>query len=174
MKTILLKGMREIMRQAMRLGLALLLAFGISAFAATLVLAKGLSETEKMARKAQDPLANMKAVILDNSIGFGASEDEDAYAFLIQPVYAIFTNLGLTVIPRAVIPIVRPPAGSVLPRLGPEQRPESGREWGLSDILGQLFFAPSGGEGQLKWGAGLQFSFTFLFFCRASDYYWEV
>ena len=44
----------------------------------------------EMARKLQDPLANIKAIMTDNVIGFDTGDDEGtSYSFQLQPVYAI-------------------------------------------------------------------------------------
>ena len=63
---------------------------------------------EEMARKLQNPLANIKAIMTDNAIGFDTGDDEGtSYGFQIQPVYAIdFPEQGFTFIPRGVIPIL--------------------------------------------------------------------
>lgn len=62
----------------------------------------------EMAKKLQNPLANIKAVMTDNAIGFNTGDDEGtSYGFQIQPVYAIdMPEHGFTFIPRAVIPIM--------------------------------------------------------------------
>ncbi|MEA2114831.1 MAG: hypothetical protein U9P36_05545, partial [Thermodesulfobacteriota bacterium] len=67
----------------------------LGAFALCFVPAVAMADTEadaaaEMARKAQDPLGDVKAVMTDNTIGFGGGpEDDTAYGFQIQPVYAI-------------------------------------------------------------------------------------
>ena len=44
----------------------------------------------EMARKLQDPLANIKAIMTDNAIGFNTGADEGtSYGFQLQPIYAI-------------------------------------------------------------------------------------
>jgi hypothetical protein len=51
---------------------------------------KGGGGAAEMARKLQDPLANIKAVMTDNTIGFNTGDDDGtSYGFQIQPVYAI-------------------------------------------------------------------------------------
>ena len=118
----------------------------------------------KLAALLQDPLANLAAVMTDNTFSFKSGPDHDnkAYEFNIQPVYSLnFPELGITVIPRAMIPIVGVKPGSDLPRLGFDEFDDpvltggndKGREWGLSDIVTQFFITPMGQEGW-KWGAG--------------------
>ncbi|MEH6581830.1 MAG: hypothetical protein V7754_07840 [Halioglobus sp.] len=113
----------------------------------------------EMARKAQDPLGDVKAIMSDNTIAFDGGEDGDdtSYGFQIQPVYAIKNDTSFNMIARAVIPIVGVDPGVVLPPLGPEPRPDEDDQWGLSDSIVQYFFSPKG-DGGLKWGIGPQVS----------------
>ncbi|MFW2441118.1 MAG: hypothetical protein ACN4GR_17305 [Arenicellales bacterium] len=112
----------------------------------------------EMARKAQDPLGNVKAIMTDNTIAFGGGpEDDTAYGFQIQPVYAIENDTPFNMLARAVIPVVGVEPGVVLPPIGPEPRPEEGDTWGLSDTILQYFFSPKATEGY-KWGIGPQVS----------------
>jgi hypothetical protein len=62
----------------------------------------------EMARKAQGPLGDVKAIMTDNTIAFDGGEDGDdtSYGFQIQPVYAIKNDTSFNMIARAVIPIV--------------------------------------------------------------------
>ncbi len=110
-----------------------------------------------LARKAQDPLGNVRAIMIDNTIAFGTADDETSYGFMVQPVYAIPTDHGVNVIARAVVPIVGVPGGAGLPKLGPEPVPGSGTEWGLSDIMLQSFITPRT-DADVKWGVGPQVS----------------
>ena len=112
---------------------------------------------EELARKAQDPLADVRAIMTDNTIGFGTADDDTAYGFQIQPVYSIPTDRGYNLIARAVIPIVGAPVGASLPRLGGEPIRDDGTGWGLSDSILQLFWTPSTTSG-IKWGIGPQVS----------------
>jgi hypothetical protein len=71
-------------------------------------------------RKAQDPLADVKALMTDNTVAFGTSDDQTSYAFQLQPVYSIPTDLGFNFIARGIIPIVGVHEGAGLPKLGTE------------------------------------------------------
>ena len=64
-------------------------------------------DAAEMARKMQNPLASIKAIMTDNTIGFDTgSDDGTSYGFQIQPVYAIdLEEGGFTFIPRAVLPV---------------------------------------------------------------------
>lgn len=113
----------------------------------------------EMARKAQDPLGDVKAIMTDNTIAFDGGEDGDdtSYGFQIQPVYAIDNDTSYNMIARAIIPIVGVDPGVVLPLLGPEPRPDEGDQWGLSDSIVQYFFSPKS-DASVKWGIGPQVS----------------
>jgi len=119
------------------------------------------SSTE-MAKKLQNPLANIKAVMTDNTIGYNTGSDEGtSYGFQIQPVYAIdFEKQGFTFIPRAVIPVMGLEPGTKTYFTGEDGEPISSgtdRTWGLGDSMLQFFFAPHS-DSEWKWGVGPQFS----------------
>ncbi len=137
-----------------RLVAALLLG---SAVAVSPAVANGPS-AEELARKAQDPLADTKAIMTDNTIGFGTADHETAYGFQVQPVYSIPTgDRPYNLILRSVIPIVGAPVGAALPRLGDAPIQDRGTEWGLSDTFLQAFWSPKTDDG-IKWGIGPQVS----------------
>ena len=77
------------------------------ALALTSTMALAQEDAAEMARKLQNPLANIKAVMTDNTIGYNTGIDEGtSYGFQIQPVYAVdVPSKGFTFIPRAVIPV---------------------------------------------------------------------
>ena len=86
-----------------------------------------------MARKAQDPLGNVKALMTDNTIAFdGGPNDDTTYVFQFQPVYAIENNTRFNMLARAIIPVIGVEPGVVLPPLGPEPRPDSDNDWSMS------------------------------------------
>lgn len=116
----------------------------------------------EMARKLQDPLANIKAIMTDNTIGFNTGDDEGtSYGFQIQPVYAIdLPDKGFTFLPRAVIPITGLEPGTKTRITGEDGDPTpsgSNRVWGLGDSVLQFFLAPHS-KSNWKWGVGPQFS----------------
>ena len=126
---------------------------------ATSVIAEDVAE---MARKLQNPLANIKAVMTDNTIGYNTGSDEGtSYGFQIQPVYAVdVPSKGFTFIPRAVIPVMGLEPGTKTRFTGEDGEPTSfGSDsvWGLGDSIFQFFFAPHS-EHSWKWGIGPQFS----------------
>jgi hypothetical protein len=107
-----------------------------------------------MARKLQDPLANIKAVMSDNDILFKTGEDETSYSFSVQPVYAIpFEQQGFNFVTRGIIPILGMAPESQRPILGEPLPQGNSHTWGLSDIVLQFFFSPRT-ESAWKWGIG--------------------
>ena len=131
------------------------LAIGLTSCSAFAQDADAIAE---MARKAQDPLGNVKAIMTDNTIAFdGGPEDDTSYGFQLQPVYSIPNETQWNMIARAVVPIVGTEPGVVLPKLGPEPRPDSGSSWGLSDSILQFVLSPKS-DSAWKWGLGPQVS----------------
>ena len=127
------------------------------AVAATPVAAQQLSPEEEAARKASDPLGNVKALMTDNTIAFQAGEDENdtSFGFQVQPVYAIPNKTRWNMIARAIVPIAGLEPGVVAPPIGSDPVPDTGSTWGLSDSIAQFFFSPKS-EGAWKWGIGPQ------------------
>jgi hypothetical protein len=116
----------------------------------------------EMARKLQNPLANIKALMTDHVVGFDTGTDKGtSYGLQLQPVFALdMPDKGFTLIPRAVIPIVWIEPGTRTPITGQEGYPTpsgSGRVTGLGDSIVQLFFAPHT-DSSWKWGVGPQVS----------------
>ena len=115
-----------------------------------------------MAKKLQNPLANIKAAMTDNSIAFNTGNDEGtSYGFQLQPVYAIdLPDKGFTFIPRAVIPVLGLEPGTKTRVTGEDGKAESFSDdsvRGLGDSFFQFFFAPHS-KASWKWGIGPQFS----------------
>lgn len=121
--------------------------------------AQELSPEEEMARKAADPLGDVKALMTDNTIAFQAGENKNdtTFGFQFQPVYTIPNSTGVNMIARAIIPIIGVEPGVVVPPIGGEPRPENASKWGLSDVMVQYFFSPKS-DSSLKWGIGPQVS----------------
>lgn len=137
-------------------------------FAAALVVAglpgtvsadEGSSAAAEMMRKLQNPLANIKALMTDNVIGFETGNDEGtSFSFQLQGIYAVdFPDKGFTMIPRAIVPIMGLEPGTDKPWVGQPDPTATQSVWGLSDSMIQLFFAPYT-KGGWKWGVGPQVS----------------
>ncbi len=120
--------------------------------------AQGDDAALAMAKKAQDPLGDVRALMTDNTIAFdGGPNDDTTYGFVFQPVYAIANETRFNMILRAIVPVIGVEPGVVLPPLGPEPRPPIDSTWGISDSIVQYFFSPKG-DGSIKWGIGPQVS----------------
>ena len=114
------------------------------------------SNAAAMARKLQDPLAHISAVMTDNDILFKTGKDDDdaSYSFQVQPVHAwSFDEQGFNFIARGVIPILGVAPTAVVPP--PVDTPviANSTVWGLGDIVSQFFFSPKT-EDAWKWGLG--------------------
>ena len=127
----------------------------LSCLATSLAQADGAAE---MARKLQNPLANIKALMTDNVIGFNTGKDGGtSYGFQLQPVYAIdLPEQGFTILPRGVIPILGWEPGTDAALIG-DPFSDTSSKWGLGDSMLQLFFAPHV-KSAWKWGLGPMFS----------------
>ncbi len=104
-------------------------------------------EACQAARKAQDPLAPVRALLTDNTIGFGPNSDSTTYNYQLQPVYT-FEGDRANVILRGLIPYIGVPDGS------------GGTDFGLSDTILQVFYVPEVEPGTFKLGYGAQASFA--------------
>ena len=112
----------------------------------------------EFARKAQDPLGDIKALMTDNTIAFDGGPNEDtSYSFQLQPVYSLDTSGNWNMLLRGIIPIAGLEPGVVAPPIGPEPRPPNGSTWGISDTTVQMFFSPKS-DSAWKWGIGPQVS----------------
>ena len=115
-------------------------------------------ELAEFARKAQDPLGDLRALMTDNTIAFGGGPDDDtSYSFQLQPVYSLDTTGDWNMLLRGIVPVAGIEPGVVVPPIGPEPRPPSGSTWGLSDSIVQMFFSPKS-DSAWKWGIGPQVS----------------
>lgn len=116
------------------------------------------SAAAEMARKLQDPLANIAAVMTDNDILFNTGNDEASYQWQIQPVKAFsFDSAGFNFIARGVIPILGVAPEGQRPAIGDPLPPGDSHTWGLGDITTQFFFSPKTASAW-KFGLGPQVS----------------
>ena len=114
---------------------------------ATVLADDAAAAAEAMARALQDPLANLRMLATDNTIGLNSGEDdgETNYNFQLQPVYSLDRpdDARTNLIARAVIPIIGIEPGAQHPPIIPEPAPDKGSQWGLSDTTLQLFISPN-------------------------------
>jgi len=98
----------------------------------------------ELAKKAQNPIANMISVPFQNNTSYGIGpDDRTANVLNVQPVIPIGLGEKWNLITRTIIPIVTVPDFS---------SPEKNSITGLGDINLSLFFAPK--ESKVIWGAG--------------------
>jgi hypothetical protein len=133
-------------------------ASGLAAIAVLLVLAAlravaagstdgsaGEAATEDLARKTQNPVANLISVPFQNNFNFAAGDDSDKMIYLlnVQPVVPIPLNERWNLITRTIVPVIDQP----------ELAPGVGSEFGLGDINPTAFLSPAK-PSRFIWGAG--------------------
>jgi hypothetical protein len=102
-----------------------------------------------LARAAQNPVADMISLPLQNNINYGVGPGDDIQNVLnIQPVVPINFSANWNVITRIIAPVI----------YQPELAPGTGSEFGLGDINATLFLSPAK-PGALIWGLGPVLSF---------------
>ena len=98
---------------------------------------------EELAKKAQNPIANMISVPFQNNTSYGIGPDDKTSNVLnIQPVIPVGLGEKWNMITRTIIPIVTVPDFSAT----------GGCITGLGDINFNLFFSPT--ESKIIWGVG--------------------
>ena len=108
----------------------------------------------EMAKKLQDPLANITALMTDNELMFKTGNDQTSYSFQLQPVKAFsFDKMGINFIARGIIPILGMAPESQKPSIGDPLPASTSYTWGLGDIVTQFFFSPKTDKAT-KWGIG--------------------
>lgn len=110
-------------------------------------LAQGQDESE-LAKKTQNPVADLISVPFQNNFNFGAgSKDRIIYVLNVQPVIPLSLGPDWNLITRVIMPIINQP--SLFPGMGSAT--------GLGDINPSFFFSPAKSEGFI-WGAGPTFT----------------
>ncbi len=104
------------------------------------------SDASDLARKAQNPIANMISVPFQLNWNFDTGPlDKDQQVLNIQPVYPITLNDDWNLITRTIVPLISQPAFA----------PGQGRENGIGDIQFSAFFSPKKpSSGGWIWGIG--------------------
>ncbi|HMR30827.1 MAG TPA: transporter [Geminicoccaceae bacterium] len=107
------------------------------------------ASTLDLAKKAQNPVANLISMPIQNNLNFGYGAKDapkpssTQYVLNIQPVIPLtLGDSGFNLITRPIIPIIRQP-----------DLVEGGDTWGMGDIQVQSYLSPSGSE-HLIWGLG--------------------
>lgn len=110
-------------------------------------LAEEQNETE-LAKKAQNPVADLISVPLQNNLNFGVGPDDELqYVLNVQPVIPVPVNEHWNVITRTILPLVYQPT------LGYTPNGDVGDRFGLGDTQFSAFLSPNGDKG-LVWGVG--------------------
>ena len=102
-----------------------------------------------LAKKTQNPVADLISVPFQNNVNFGVGPDDDVqYILNIQPVIPFRLTEDWNLISRTIVPLI----------YQPELAPGVGEVFGLGDIQQSLFFSPAK-PGTVIWGVGpiLQF-----------------
>jgi hypothetical protein len=126
---------------------AALTVLGIAAFSHA-VRAEEKSK-EALAKAAQNPVADLISLPLQNNTNFGVGPGDDVQNVLnIQPVMPVELSENWNLITRTIAPVI----------YQPELVPGYGSEFGLGDINTTLFLSPAK-PGKIIWGVGPVFSF---------------
>jgi hypothetical protein len=101
-------------------------------------------DASELAKKVQNPVADLISVPFQNNIDFGAGPDNDTtYVLNIQPVIPFHLTDSLNLITRTILPLVYAPSSLT----------GASDEFGLGDTQLSLFLSPAKSEG-LIWGVG--------------------
>lgn len=106
-------------------------------------------EIKELAKKAQNPIANLISVPFQNNTNFGVGPvDRTQNVLNIQPVIPLSISKDWLVVTRTIVPVIYQPAP-----------PQGGRgTFGLGDINPQFYFVPKT-DSHITWGVGPTFVF---------------
>jgi hypothetical protein len=106
------------------------------------------TEDTELAKKAQNPVADLISVPFQNNFNFGIGpNDVTQWVLNIQPVIPIELNRDWNLITRTIVPIINQPSPA----------PGVDSAFGLGDINPTLFLSPVGSR-ELIWGVGPTFT----------------
>ena len=110
---------------------------------------------EELAKKTQNPVADLISVPLQNNFNFGAgfNHNKMIYTLNVQPVIPINVSDEWNVITRVIMPIINQP--SLFPTAGGTVPSTTGT--GLGDFNPTFFLSPAK-PGELIWGLGPTFT----------------
>jgi len=101
-------------------------------------------DNAELAKAAQNPIANLISLPLQNNTNTGIGPDDETQNILnIQPVWPISLNDDLNVITRTIFPVISQP----------DVLTGEGRVNGLGDTTFTAFFSPAK-SGSITWGVG--------------------
>jgi hypothetical protein len=109
------------------------------------------SETEELAKKTQNPVADLISVPLQNNFNFGTgfNRNKTLYVLNIQPVIPVKLNDEWNLINRIIMPVINQP--SLFPTHGGAVPSTTGT--GFGDFNPTFFLSPAK-PGELIWGIG--------------------
>ena len=108
----------------------------------------GADNAAELAKKMQDPLADLAALQVEFLSKFNVGENNDtSYSTIIQPLYTFDTE-KFNLVTRQLIHVLGVPTVT---------ENNSDHTWGLGDIVSSVFISPKS-EGGFKWGVGPQLS----------------
>ena len=120
--------------------LSVLLAVGLSGGVSTVL----ASDSAELAKAAQNPIANMISLPLQNNTNFNYGPMSGTQNILnVQPVWPFSVDEDWNLITRTIVPVVSQPAFT----------PEQDRVFGLGDTSFTAFFSPKA-SGKWTWGVG--------------------
>ena len=103
----------------------------------------------ELAKKTQNPVADLISVPFQNNVNFGVGPHDDVqYILNIQPVIPFRLTEDWNLISRTIVPLI----------YQPELAPGVGEVFGLGDIQESLFLSPAK-PGKVIWGVGPIFQF---------------
>jgi hypothetical protein len=130
--------------------IALLIALVLSGVAPAR--AAGEESATELAKKTQNPVADLISVPFQSNFNFGAgTKDATVYVLNVQPVVPFHLTHEWNLITRTIVPIVNQP--SLFP--GPDRI--SGSAFGLGDVNPSFFLSPAK-PGAVIWGIGPTFT----------------
>jgi hypothetical protein len=116
--------------------------------------AESTAELEKARKAAQNPIASMISLPLQENWNFNIGPaDRTQNVFNIQPVIPVGLGAHWNLITRWVTPVIYQPYAISIPQpSGPPLQHQTGA-YGLGDIQPQFYFSPKTGS-KVTWGAG--------------------
>lgn len=130
--------------QSRFIALVLTVGFGLSQPAE--VLAQDGSDAADLAQAAQNPIADMISLPLQNNTNFDTGPlDKTQNILNIQPVIPFEVSTDWNLITRTIVPVLSQPAFT----------PEQSRKDGIGDVQFSAFLSPKAATDGWVWGAGM-------------------